>query len=326
MNNTATLTERLHDWHQDLTVDRTSRLVKNVALTGRDSKNGYRYSEAALQAAVVMYDHKPVFLDHAADKNRPHERSTRDLVGSIVNPRFESGRIRGDIRVLDTESGRHFLAMAEADTPGVGMSHVVVARRSADGQTVEQIADVVSVDAVINPATTTTFKESVQTGVTDAATLLASESAVSPLSPPGEQCRQDEESVSPSTPLRVTESSQTTPVEESEISLTEQLQQERDSLLKRLHQIEQQREQEAREQRMEALLLESSLPQSAITPFFKEQLRQAPTENIRQQLIEDRRALVSLATTRHPLASERTLPVDNSPRITEQFLQAIKRH
>lgn len=155
-----TLTEDLADWSAALSIDSQARLVLNVALTGPDSRNGYRYSESALREAVPLYDQKPVFLDHAPDRLKPRDRSTRDLVGNIINPRFEDGRIRSDIRVLDTESGRTFLALANTNLPGVGMSHVVVAQRSTDGSTVELIRDVVCVDAVINPATTQTFRES----------------------------------------------------------------------------------------------------------------------------------------------------------------------
>ncbi len=155
-----TLTEDLTDWSSALSVDAQARLVANVALTGSDSKNGYHYSESALRSAVPLYDQKPVFLDHAPDRLKPRDRSTRDLVGNIVNPRYEQGRIRGDIRVLDTESGRTFLALTKTNLPGVGMSHVVLAQRSSDGSTVESIRDVVCVDAVINPATTHTFQES----------------------------------------------------------------------------------------------------------------------------------------------------------------------
>ena len=127
---------------------------------GRDSKNGYRYSEQALRRAARLYDQKPVFLDHAEKPTEAAARSTRDLVGSIVNPRFEEGRLRGDVRVLDTDSGRTFLALAEGNTPGVGMSHVVLAQRSVDGAIVERIEDVISVDVVVRPATTSTFRES----------------------------------------------------------------------------------------------------------------------------------------------------------------------
>ena len=90
----TTLIERCADWHNGAAVEPQERLVRNVALAGRESRNGYAYSEAALEGAVALYEHKPVFLDHAPDKSRPQERSTRDLVGSIENPRYEAGRIR----------------------------------------------------------------------------------------------------------------------------------------------------------------------------------------------------------------------------------------
>ena len=167
-----TLTEDLADWSSALTVDSPARLVLNVALTGPDSKNGYHYSEAALREAVPLYDQKPVFLDHAPDRLKPRDRSTRDLVGNIINPRYEDGRIRGDIRVLETESGRTFLALANTNLPGVGMSHVVLAQRSIDGTTVESIRDVVCVDAVINPATTQTFRESLDPATSSEITRL----------------------------------------------------------------------------------------------------------------------------------------------------------
>ena len=160
------LCERLHeqisDWHgEQSTVDRDQMQVLSIALAGPNSRNGYQYTEESLRDALPLYENRPVFLDHAANASRPHERSTRDLVGSIMNVRFEQGRIRGDIQVLDTESGRTFLALAEKKTQFVGMSHVVLARRSADKTKVEKIEEVISVDAVVFPATTSTFQEQV---------------------------------------------------------------------------------------------------------------------------------------------------------------------
>lgn len=160
MGDCRTLVEQCGDWRAEACVEREQRLVRNVALAGRESRNGYVYAESALRDAVGLYERKPVFLDHAPDRGRPQERSTRDLVGSVVNVRYEEGRIRGDIRVLETESGQTFLSLVESDTPGVGMSHVVLAERAADGLTVERIRDVISVDAVVGPATTRTFRES----------------------------------------------------------------------------------------------------------------------------------------------------------------------
>ncbi len=157
---TEHITEQNPDWNtQEVFVDPENRLVKNVALTGQVSSNGYRYSEQALLEGLPLYEQKPVFLDHALARTSPHQRSTRDLVGTIVNVRYEAGRIRGDIRVLDTEAGRTFLALTESNAPSVGMSHVVLAEKNADGSVVEKIHDVVSVDAVVFPATTKSFYE-----------------------------------------------------------------------------------------------------------------------------------------------------------------------
>ncbi len=154
------LTETIDDWQApEAIVDETRRLIRNVALAGQSSRNGYRYSEQSLRTAAALYLNRPVFLDHAANQSRPFERSARDLVGSIVEPRFDDGRIRGDIQVVDTEAGRTFLALAAANAPSVGMSHVVLVRRNSQGDIVEQIQEVVSVDAVVFPATTTSLKE-----------------------------------------------------------------------------------------------------------------------------------------------------------------------
>ncbi|QDU41041.1 hypothetical protein Mal4_54060 [Maioricimonas rarisocia] len=283
----STLTEQLPDWHRHLNVDREQRIVRNVALTGRHSKNGYTYSEAALSAAVSLYDGKPVFLDHAADRARSHERSTRDLVGSIVGPRFESGRIHGDIRVLDTESGRTFLALVEGETPGVGMSHVVLAERSPDDGCVERIHDVVSVDAVVNPATTTTFRETIDTE----------------------------------------EGSQLTEVEVSDLTQlkadVEQLRQERDQLREELRNLQARHESEQRRQRVTELLVEAGLPAEAMTDLFRQQLAVAPDDAARRALIAERATLVQSLAARQPVSLERA--GEDRSASDARFISAIRR-
>ena len=109
-----------------------------------------------------------MFLDHPASVQQPRSRSTRDLAGRVRNVRFEQERLRGDLETFDTEAGRTLLALAESDGPGVGMSHVVLAERSPDGATVRRIVEVVSVDAVVFPATTSSFHEA--TNATDKST------------------------------------------------------------------------------------------------------------------------------------------------------------
>jgi hypothetical protein len=294
-----TLTEDLSDWGSRLAIDSQARLVCNVALTGPDSKNGYRYSESALRDAAPLYDQKPVFLDHAPDRLKPRDRSTRDLVGNIINPRYEDGRIRGDIRVLDTESGRTFLALANTNLPGVGMSHVVLAQRSTDGTTVETIRDVVCVDAVINPATTQTFREN-------------HSDTSSPTLPP---------EVGPG--VRAPHL-QPEPTAES-LSLNPQLSTLNQELLELREQVAalQSRALIAERQlNIQKLLAEAQLPPSALTPVFKQLLEQAPTTEARRELLRDRQALCEQHRPRTPLSYERPASKAHTP--ATDFIAAIK--
>lgn len=263
---TSTLTEHIVDWYSQLHVDHSQRTVHNVALAGIRSKNGYRYREEALQNAAPLYEQKPVFLDHARDRSRPHERSTRDLVGTVINPRYDGGRLRGDIQVLDTESGRTFLALADSQAPGVGMSHVVLAERSSEDGDVERICDVISVDAVAFPATTQTFQESRSddTAATDA------------------------DNVAPA-------------LLEEQLS---ELQRERDSLREQLQALRE-READAETDRLLQRELESSgLPAFAVTDLFRRQLREADPAG-RADLLAERRTLIESLCRQRPSSSER---------------------
>jgi hypothetical protein len=285
----ATLTEHVADWHAGRRVDTTHRIVRNVALTGGVSKNGYRYTEQALRRAAGLYENKPVFLDHARDRSRPHERSTRDLVGTIVNPRYEAGRIRGDIRVLDTDSGRTFLAIAEAEAPDVGMSHVVRARReSADGP-VDQIDEVVSVDAVVFPATTRTLRESAR---------AAGESIADSHDRPNEELAE----------------------------LRTRLQQvlcERDAIAAELQTLRERQQAQQDERQLQQQLAAAGLPAGAVSDLFRDQLRRADDRQ-RAELIAERVALVDAARRQPPLSLER--PRSDAARLSNaMFVAAIRR-
>lgn len=266
MDAATTLVEQSTEWRSEARVDRGARLVRNVALAGPASKNGYRYAESALRDGAALYERKPVFLDHAADPRRPQERSTRDLVGSVIHPRFEGGRIRGDIQVLDTEAGQTFLSLVESDAPGVGMSHVVLAERGGDGTLVERIHDVISVDAVIGPATTTTFRESV-----------ASEGGA------------------------IGAAVETVVGAEQELAA---LRRERDALAARLAELERRQSESDRRAAAVQLLERSGLPAYAVTPLFVRELA-AADEASRGELIAERRELIARTAALRPHSAER---------------------
>ncbi len=283
----TTLTERCQDWNQNLSIDESQRLVKNVALTGEQSKNGYTYSESSLKSAVPLYDAKPVFLDHARDRTRPHDRSTRDLVGSITNPRYDQGRIRGDIHVLETDSGKTFLKLLEMDTPGIGMSHVVKAKRSLDGTVVDEIVDVISVDAVVNPATTKTFSES-----TSAGNVTAEENT-----PLLNFEQQIETLISEQKRLQI---------QNSELS----------SLVQKLQ----------TKQQVNDLLAESRLPDGAVTNFFISQLEATSDRKLQEQMIQDRLSLLTPEIKQPSLVMSRERSsLFESASEDDRFIQAIRK-
>ncbi len=143
----------------ELLVEVSGRLVSRIVLAGLVSKNGYRYGEGALREAVPLYEGKPVYLDHGKLGREEPQRSREDLVGVIEGVVFEGGKVWGNIRVDQTTAGDLFLRLVDQQLPDVGMSHVVRAMRSRDGKVVERIVEVMSVDVVRFPATTTTFHE-----------------------------------------------------------------------------------------------------------------------------------------------------------------------
>jgi hypothetical protein len=326
------LTEQVGDWKlSDLRVDRERRLVRNVALTAVESRNGYRYSEQALREALPLYDGKPVFLDHAVNVSRPYDRSARDLVGSIVNPRFEDGRVRGDIRVLDTDAGRTFLGLVESDSPAVGMSHVVLAERAADGGTVERLHDVISVDAVVFPATAATFRESA--AEVESVTPEARATGGSPAS--ADQTRRANE-LSPSptdeSGTSDTELLETDRCEEAEFlaerdrlrAARDELAHDVESLRRELEQLRHEHDRVRQDVEIDRLLADSELPPAVITEVFRRQLRTEQDHAVRQALVAERRSLVRQLAGPQPHSRERT--DDPTAGLSDTtFIRAVRR-
>ena len=293
MTQTDQLIEQITDWNQHSQVEPERRLVSNVALAGISSRNGYEYTAEALAAAVPLYNGKPVFLDHAAGGQRPSARSTRDLVGSIINPRFENGRLRGDIRVVETDSGRTFLALVDANTPGVGMSHVVLAERAADGRSVQRIQEVISVDVVVNPATTSTFQESLAELEKPASVAHNDTGPTAALLDPRAHFDQLEAELS-------------------------QLREQRDQLQTQLAQL--QREQRSRQ--FDELLAESGLPSFAIDADFRDRIFAAPTLEQGRTLIQERAQLLQRFRQSAPHSHQRHTDHPHTDR--NAILAAIK--
>ncbi|GAB4159732.1 MAG: hypothetical protein Tsb009_37030 [Planctomycetaceae bacterium] len=358
------LVEHISDWNTgNVKIDESQRLVRNVALAGLKSKNGYRYSEQALRDAIQLYEGKPVFLDHAHNQSRPYERSTRDLVGSVINTRFEAGRVRSDIKVLDTESGRTFLALVTASNPAVGMSHVVLARRSPDQTVVESIHEVVSVDAVVFPATTTTFREQ-NSGESVESPIGSMESIIESIDqqlPEHVQniIRSDSASVKRKgvfphhVLVEVQEASNTVPTEYllnwscreglielgddlcnkfqheelrqewANITQMETVHSENQKLKNKLRAFQEREQQAAIHQEIDSLIAESNLPEYAITELLRQQLAHAPTSDDRRALIAERLSMLNASQQKGPFSHERQLQ-ESQATTDDRFVSIIR--
>ncbi len=158
-------------------VDTETRTLKNVVLCGLTSKNGYNYPPSCFgdtQHVIALYENKPVCIDH--NPTNPVFRGIRDIAGFIKNVRFENGRPVGDIELESAiDCGVDLLGLAQKKRKGIGMSHVAKCKMSRDKRTVELVEQVVTVDVVVNPATTSTFFEQAlqETSKVDLETLKA---------------------------------------------------------------------------------------------------------------------------------------------------------
>lgn len=162
---------------ESVIVDAEAKTLRNVVLCGRESKNGYVYPPTCFkdnQHVVALYENKPVCIDHNTEN--PVVRGLRDVAGFIKNVRLENGRPVGDIELESAiDCGVDLLGLAQRKRKGIGMSHVAKCKMSKDKRTVELVEQVVTVDVVVNPATTSTFFEQAlqETNKVDLETLKA---------------------------------------------------------------------------------------------------------------------------------------------------------
>ena len=166
-------------------IDRGGRLISNVTLLGKVSKNGRVYSDQAMNDAVRLFERAPFYLDHPTEaqlRERKGARPVMDLAGQIVNARRVGDSVRGDIHVLEREPMASFVfALAEQMPNQAGMSlrghGKVRPSQHGQGEVVEGLASVAAVELVTDPATTTGLFESINhpEGDVDFKTLTAAD-------------------------------------------------------------------------------------------------------------------------------------------------------
>lgn len=143
-------------------VDRDAKMIRGVKIIGFESRNKRRYPRTTLEAALPLYEDRPVILG-VATKNgtADHARRSSDAFGEragvIKNPYMAEDGVRGDI-LLRTDSGGELTEAsgtlawyAEQAPRGVALSHD--AEGIQEGDTVTEIARVNVVEVVDHGAT-----------------------------------------------------------------------------------------------------------------------------------------------------------------------------
>lgn len=171
---------------QTLTVDREKGVIRGVKILGLESANGRTYRTEAIRKAIGLYEGAKVNVNHPAGK-ATDPRDYRDRLGHFESVQQRSDGLYGDLHYNPKHSVAEQLAWDAEHAPNrLGMSHNVAAKTSRDRTSgkvvVEEIASVVSVDLVADPATTQG--------------LFESEGYMDPAATPAESTASPEEAVS----------------------------------------------------------------------------------------------------------------------------------
>lgn len=142
-------------------------VIDNVKLVGRESKNGYSYSDEALEKAVEegLYNNRPLWDLHPTkdERKKGETRNNRQYIGKTLgNATYKEGAIFGSIAVcLENESAKTFAWRAKNDHLNIGISHE--AWHSPIDESTGIISDIYEIEGFAStskPATTKNLYES----------------------------------------------------------------------------------------------------------------------------------------------------------------------
>lgn len=149
--------------------DSDARSIKGVALLGsvahREGEEEYSYPVRTMETAVRsgLYENCRCFINHPSDGEiQAGRRDLMNLAGVCRNVRVEEGKIKGDVHVLPDEHGDKFYNIAKLMPEAASCSHIAdgTLKKEGDSAFVEEIKEVLSVDLVVQGATTQNVFES----------------------------------------------------------------------------------------------------------------------------------------------------------------------
>ena len=141
-------------------IDTEAGVVRGVRILGPESKNGRRYSPAAINAAAKLYEGTPVNVDHSRESA---DRPVADAFGWLKSVEVREGAVFGDLHYLRSHPQAPLLIeVAQRNPNRLGLSHHAEGTVRMDGgkTIVETVERVHSVDLVQTPATNAGLFES----------------------------------------------------------------------------------------------------------------------------------------------------------------------
>lgn len=299
----AALVEYTTSSRNTLRVDRDSNVVRGVKIIGLVSKNGRRYTEAALTRALPMYEGIKVNVDHPDMRRGDQPRSYHDRFGVLRSVKVKDDGLYADLHYNPKHAvAEQFLWDAENAPENLGLSHNAFGKTARKGSetVVEEIERVQSVDLVADPATVRGLFESEEHNMgVSLADVKADKAIVEALR--AEWLSEQKESE--------TDKQKDTKVGE----LSEQVK----KLTEALDVEKKKNEKAEREKAVEALLVEAKLPAELATDLFKKQLLEADEAGAKA-LIADRQAIAKLMK---PNARQTAGPQSRSQHVTETTQQ-----
>lgn len=307
----------------DTKVDRAAGVVRGVKVMGVQSVNRIqgkptRYAEKAFKEAAALYNHRPVHLDHRPRNNPEAERSVTTLVGHLENITARPDGLYGDLHVLkDHPHAGIVFGLAERASrvgSGPGLSHDAQGAGLVEGEefVVSEIKSVRSVDIVAEPATTRSFFESME----------------APMSAPAAPATTSPAPSAPAVTVTTGTATQTVTVTEDkkpEPSPTALLEQRIAKLEAENDTLKAAAATRARQEKVDALLVDAKLPATAVTPKFRELLVGAKDDAEVQALIEDRRVAVRHAFHQNPSnAPTGTTPGHKTVETATDFVESLR--
>lgn len=165
----SALIETTFSDNKKLPIDTDAKVIRGVKILGKQSRNGYEYSDGALAEAARLYEGVQVNYDHPPREKPNTERAFGEGGGVLKNIVAKPGDgVYGDFHYFEKHPNTPLmLERAEREPQTFGFSHNADGRKTNfRGKTiVESIARVRSVDVVGRPATTTSCFESEDTPV-----------------------------------------------------------------------------------------------------------------------------------------------------------------